>query len=77
MPKPLLIEMCHADARGRHRAQCGIASAARRSSDDRKDRQHTVADKFQHLAAEGMNRARDAIEPGIQRRDDYGGRIVI
>src|SRR5215510_9318958 len=67
LPKPLLIEMCHADARGGDRAQCGIAGAARRSSDHRKDRQYAVADEFQHLAAERVNRAGDTIKPGVER----------
>ena len=35
----------------------------------REDRQHPVADELQHLAAEGVNRAGDAIEPGAEGRD--------
>jgi len=47
LPKPLLIENdAMPTARGGHRAQCGIAGAARRSSDDRKDRQYAVAMNF-------------------------------
>ena len=40
------------------------------SPDDGKDRQHAVADEFQHLAAEGVNGTGDAVEPGTQRGDD-------
>ena len=47
------------------------------SSDDRKDRQHAVADEFQHFAAEGVDRAGDAVEPGVERRDDRRGRIAL
>ena len=36
---------------------------------DRKDRQHAVADEFQHFAAEGVNGAGDAVEPGVERGD--------
>ncbi len=36
---------------------------------DREDGQHAVADEFQHLAAEGVNGAGDAVEPGVERRD--------
>jgi hypothetical protein len=68
--------MRHPDTGGRHRTQRGITSAARRLADDREDRQHAVADKFQHFAPEGVNRACDAIEPGAERRDDDGGRIA-
>ena len=53
------------------RAQCGIAGAARCSSADRKDRQYAVADEFQHLAAESVNRAGDTIEPGVESRNDH------
>ena len=62
--------MRHADPRGGDRAQRRVAGAAGRASDDREDRQHAVADEFQHLAAEGVDRAGDAVEPGIERRDD-------
>jgi hypothetical protein len=41
-----------------------------RSLGDRKDREHTVADEFQHLAAEGVNGTGNAVEPGIEHGDD-------
>src|SRR5262249_13691793 len=77
LPKPLLIEMCHAHARGGHRAQSPPTHATRRPPADRESYQYAVADKFQHFATEGMNRARDAIEPSVECCDDHGRRIVI
>jgi hypothetical protein len=49
---------------------------ARRITDHREDRQNAVANKFEHFAAEGVDRAGDAIEPGIECRDDNGRRIA-
>lgn len=72
---PQLVEMGHARPAGGDRAKGGLAgfaiplgciAFARRNS-DRKDRQHAVADELQHLTAEGMHCAGDAVEPGIQR----------
>ena len=71
----LFIQMRHPGSSGRHRAQSSIAGAARLPSGDRKDRQYAVADKFQHLAAKGVNRAGNAIEPGVES-DDYRRRLV-
>jgi hypothetical protein len=50
LPTPLFIQMRHPGPSGGHRAQSRIAGGARRS-DDGKDRQHAVADRFRHLAA--------------------------
>ena len=47
----------------------GVAGGGRRPLADRKDRQHAVADEFQHFAAEGVNGACDAVEPGVERGD--------
>ena len=63
------IEVVHAGARGGDCAQRRIACGGSVALADRKDRQHAVADEFQHFAAEGMNRAGDAVEPGVERRD--------
>ncbi len=49
-----------------------VAGFARRAA-HRKDRQNAVADEFQHLAAKGMDRAGEAIEPGVEGRDHHGG----
>ncbi len=70
-----LIEMRHAGLRGRDRAQRRVAGIARNCSGDRKDREHAVTDEFQHLAAEGVNGAGDAVEPGAQRGDHHHRRI--
>ena len=67
--------MRHPGSSGRHRAQSGIAGGPRLPPDDRKDRQYTVADKLQNLAAKGVNRAGNAIEPGVES-DDYRRRLV-
>ena len=67
--------MRHPGLSGGHRAQSSIAGLARCFSDDWKDRQEAVADKFQHLAAKGVNRAGNAIEPGVES-DDYRRRLV-
>ena len=63
------IEMRHSGPRRGDRAQRRVAGAARRRSDDGKDREHAVADEFQHLAAEGVDRTGNAVEPVIERRD--------
>ena len=70
MPPSRLVEMRHAGPGGGDRAQRRVAGAARRRAGDRKDRQHPVADELQHLAAEGVDRAGDAVEPGVEGRDD-------
>ena len=41
--------------------------SARLSRFYRKDREHAVADKFQHVAALGMDRPDDGVEIGVQR----------
>jgi hypothetical protein len=71
----LLIQVCHPGSSGGHGAQSSIAGGLRPPVDDRKDRQYAVADKFQHLAAKGVNRAGNAIEPGVES-DDYRRRLV-
>ncbi len=63
------IEMGHAGAGGGDGAQRRVAGGRRSPFADRKDRQHAVADELQHLAAEGVNRAGDAVEPGVERGD--------
>jgi len=63
-----LIEARHPGPRCRGGAQCRVASRGRRIIADGEDRQHAVADEFQHLAAKGMHRAGDAVEPGIEHR---------
>src|SRR6185437_16193777 len=60
------IEMRHPGPRGGHGPQGRLASAARRTAGDRKDRQDAIADEFQYLAAERMHCASDAIEPGVE-----------
>ena len=47
-----------------------VAGGRRIPFADRKDRQYAVADKFQHFAAEGVNGAGDAVEPGVERADN-------
>jgi len=76
LPTSLFIQMRHPDPSGGDRAQRRITGAARCLSDDRKDRQHTVADKLLHLAAKRVNRAGDTIEPGVERCDHYGRGIA-
>ena len=66
--------MRHAGPRGGNRAQRRVAGVGGGSLADREDRQHAVADEFQHLAAEGVNGAGDAVEPGVERGDDRLGR---
>jgi len=43
----------------------------------REDRQHAVADEFQHFAAEGVDRAGNPIKPGIKSRDHRRRRIIL
>ncbi len=59
------VEMGHAGADGGDGAQRGFAGLSRRSG-DREDRQDAIADEFQHLAAEGVHGAGDAVEPGVE-----------
>ena len=56
----------HRAARG-HTARG--AGGGRRPVADRENRKHPVADEFKHLAAEGVNGAGDAVEPGVERGD--------
>jgi hypothetical protein len=77
LPTSLFIQMRHPEPRSGHRAQSRVARGARLPFDDRKDSQYTVADKLQHLATKGVNRASDTIEPGVESRDDLGGGIAI
>ena len=72
----LLLQAAILYAMGRLPIQGSIACAARAPSDHRKDRQDAVANEFQHLAAEGMNRAGDTIEPSIESCDDDGRGIT-
>jgi hypothetical protein len=62
---PRRVEMGHAGAGGGDRAQRRLAGLSRRAA-DREDRQHAVADEFQHLAPKGMHRPGDAVEPGVE-----------
>ena len=64
--------MGHAGAGGGDRAQRRLAGLGRRAG-DREDRQHAVADELQHLAAEGVHRAGDAVEPGVEGGDHRHG----
>ena len=66
LPPARLVEMRHSGPRSGDGAQRGVAGAGGRPPVDRKDRQHPVADEFQHFAAEGVNRASDAVEPGVE-----------
>jgi len=64
--------------RGGDRTAVAASQASRgRAADNREDRQHAVADEFQHFAAEGVDWARDTVEPGIESRDDRRGRIAL
>ena len=69
--------MGHSAPRGGDRLERGVAGAARRSAGDRKDRQHAVAHEFEHFAAEGVHGTGDAVEPGVEGRDDLGGRSAL
>ena len=69
MPAARLVEMGHAGSGCADGAERGVAGDGRGPFADREDRQHAVADEFQHLAAEGVNGAGDAVEPGIERGD--------
>ena len=62
------VEVGHPGAGSGDRAQRRLARLARRAG-DREDRQHAVADELQHLAAEGVHRAGDAVEPGVEHGD--------
>ena len=66
--------MGHSAPRGGDRLERGVAGVARRPAGDRKDRQHAVAHEFEHFAAEGVHGTGDAVEPGVEGRDDLGGR---
>ncbi len=68
------VEMRHSAARRRDRLERGVAGAARRPAENRKDRQHAIAHEFEHFAAEGVHGAGDAVEPGVERRNDLGRR---
>ena len=68
-PRACPVEMIHAGACRNDRAQRGIAGVGRVALADREDRQYAVADEFQHLAAEGVNGAGDAVEPGVECSD--------
>ena len=70
MPAACLVEMRHAGLGSADRAERGVAGDGSGPFADREDRQHAIADEFQHLAAERMNGAGDAVEPGVQRRHD-------
>ena len=71
-----LIEMRHAGPRRGDRTQRRVAGTAGRSSGDREDRQHAVADEFQDFATERVDRTRDAVEPGIEGGDDAAGGLT-
>ena len=73
----LLVEMRHSGARRGDGTQRRLAGGSRRTTGHGKNRQHAVADEFQDFAAKHMNRAGDAIEPGIERRDHGRGRMVL
>ena len=63
------VEVGHAGPGRGDGAQRGVAGGGRVPLADRKNRQHAVADEFQHFAAEGVNGAGDAVEPGVERGD--------
>ena len=63
------IEVGHAGARRGDGAQRRVAGGGSVALADRKYRQHAVADEFQHFAAEGVDGAGDAVEPGVERGD--------
>ena len=64
------VEMRHSAARRRDGLERGVAGAARRRAEDRKDRQHAIAHEFEHFAPVCVHGAGDAVEPGVERRDD-------
>ena len=70
---PRCVEMRHSGPGGRDRAERRVAGGAGRAFGNRKDRQHAVADEFQHFAAEGMHGAGDAVEPGVESGDHRRG----
>ena len=70
---PRRIEMGHPGAGGGDGAQRRVAGVGRRAG-HREDRQHAVADELQHLAAEGMHRPGDPVEPGVEGGDHRRGR---
>ena len=69
--------MRHPAPSGGDRLERGVAGVARRPARDRKDRQHAVAHEFEHFAAKGVHGAGDAVEPGVERGDDLGGRTAL
>ena len=69
--------MGHSAPRGADRLERGVASVAGRSAGNREDRKHAVADEFEHFAAEGVHGAGDAVEPGVEGRDDLGRRTAL
>ena len=77
LAQPRLVEMRHSGPCGGDGVERSVAGAAGRASGDRKDRQHAVADEFEHLAAEGLDRKRNAVEPGVEGGDDRRGGIAL
>ena len=69
--------MRHSGSGGGDRAERRVAGAARRRPCDRENREHPVAHEFQHLAAEGVYREGDAVEPGVEGRNDLRRRIAL
>jgi hypothetical protein len=66
--------MRHPGAGGDDGAQRRLAGLGRRAG-DRDERQHAIADELQHLAAEGVHRSGDAVEPrieGVNHRRELG-----
>jgi hypothetical protein len=62
----------HAGAGGNDRAQRRLAGFGTRGG-DREDRQYTVTDELEHLAAEGVHRPGDTVEPGVEGGARHAG----
>ncbi len=71
---PGRVEKRHSGPRGGHGLERRVASAARRPARHRKDCEHAVAHELEHFAAKGVHGTGDAVEPGVERRNDRGRR---
>ena len=69
LPLARLVEVSHAGPGRADGAERRVTGRGRRPLADREDRQHAIADEFQHFAAEGVSGARDTVEPGVERGD--------
>src|SRR5205814_1712272 len=68
------VQMIHPCLRGLYGANRGIAGGSGVAFANREDRENAIPDKFQHLAAESVNGAGDAVEPGVERLHHVLGR---